>query len=167
MWAGLILVLIQVGGGLFWTWPVLWFQKMQGTSWAAEDILVSQERLSHGVDYSVIWCCVWGWIKRMYKSCYLRCQTCRNFNCCWNIWQRALVFMLMWYEAYAWKEYSCGSPTPWHTWKTGLTLEFEELHVCWAQKVYIVVVCWQLGEVHGSDVMSGNMLPNGATHNIQ
>lgn len=80
MWAGFILVLIRVGGGLFWTWRVLWFQKMQGTSWAAEDVLVSQERFILGVDYSVIWCCVWGWIKRLYKFCYLRCQTCRNFS---------------------------------------------------------------------------------------
>lgn len=41
--------------------------------------------------------------------------TCRNFNCCWYVWQRALVFMLMWYEAYAQKEHGCGSPTPWST----------------------------------------------------
>jgi hypothetical protein len=129
VWAGFILVLIQGGGGLFWTWRVLWFQKMQGTSWAAEDILVSQERLIHGVDYSVIWCCVWGWIKRVYKSCYLRCQTCRNFNCHWYIWQRVLVFMLMWYEAYAQKEHSYGSPTLQHTWKIGLTLKFERSYV--------------------------------------
>jgi hypothetical protein len=166
VWAGFILVLIQIGCGLFWTWQVLWFQKMQGRFWAAEDVLVSQERLILGVDNSVVWCCVWGWIKRMYKSYYLRCQTCRNFNCHWYIWQRALVFMLMWFEAYAQKDHSCDSPTPWHTWKTGLTLKFEGLHVCWAWKVYVVVY-WQLVELHGSDVMSGNMLPNGATRSIQ
>lgn len=94
---------------------VLWFQQMQGTSWAAEDVLVFQERLIHTVHYSIIWCCVWGWIKGMYKSYYLRCQTCRNFNCCWYVWRRALVFMLMWYEAYAQKEHGCGSPSPWST----------------------------------------------------
>lgn len=39
-----------------------------------------------------------------------------------------LVFMVMWFGAYAQKEHSCGSSLWWSTWKTGLTWKAVELY---------------------------------------
>jgi hypothetical protein len=102
---------------------------------------------------------VQGWLKK--KSHYLRHWSHWNFKCCWYIWQRTVEFVVMWFEARAQKEHSCGRSTWWST--SVLTWLSEELHAFGGHRK-----CWQLISIDSMwkcmemTWCPGNRLPNGA-----
>lgn len=69
------------------------------------------------------------WIKKSLQVLLFEMPKLLEFLNAVNIYNRALVITLVWFEAYARKEHSCSSSAGWPSCKTDLICNCEELHV--------------------------------------
>jgi hypothetical protein len=102
-----------------------------------------------------------GWIKKFNDSCYTRTQTL-YFKCSWHISQRAVIFAVIWLEAYEWIEHNCGSSARRPTWKIRRASESKDLYL-WARKLSVAHNHREHVELYGIDVVSGQQVGKGCS----